>query len=1247
MTAREQDRLRKIESMRYPGRPGYVPLPRMCVSVACGESHSLAIVEGGAVFLWGRNGSGQLGFPADKGGDAIHEPHLLLQLKGVDCMSAACGKDHCVVVTEGGGVYTWGAGQKGQLGTGRVIKEGSHNPVRVQHRRMWVSLQSTSRNGKNRPIVSCGEYHSGICSVRGDVWMWGDNKYGQVYGIRNDKDRGAPILVDSPINAMFPAAKASGPSMKKTSLLIKSKMGAIGKLTGASSADFERNNTDKKTLDSVPLLTLVPGETIIKLVTGPRHTVVMTSHGAIWGWGDNSQGQLGDGNHHKHHHHHHHHHHKHHKRRRASITGMLGTRADRLHIGGVKKQERKTKNRHHHHQKDQVKEVPTEKPKVGMSMPVLFSNVEAGDTYTVAFSVAGELWLWGELQGVAGTTLNRGKQSIHLISELLPGHVQGGELICMGENLVISTKLGVFSMESKRVKTNNHHEQVKTHLVARRLSILDGQDVKSLKLAKGPRLFAVLSHQTDAGMQVLRLKKGHTQFGSLEIVHTAGEHLQFEVSLRTHPSANATTRHGTIRRANYLSSTTRVAPPTKIDLQTSDAELSRFTGTAANISEDTNEDEDVHPSWAPWDDIEVQISGPHNTTVEHTCIAPQAPYRTTTNPPEVVHIDVTSKYAGPHWLNVTYRGAHVLGSPFLFQTLVGAPVKCSIRGHADTIGAGGIMRIGVANLINVSLYDVYGNQCILGPPSTEGCICCDDVLLLVNGKPCPGATCIEPTQSSTSLSLLFQLDATTNRPSNNVSFTVSIKGTLVAGSLLVQSVDMIRPSEVRVDLPKEATVGAPVEIKMNTITNSHRLSNGGEKFVVTVVGPKVRRGTLLGGSGAGGPKDLPTSVRDHGDGTYLCVVWPHLPGIHLVAVQHVSYEIVDDHEIGTKRQKKVLRQVTGSPFRFQALLPEAGSARRRRVVGSHLNKLHAIFNRLDIDQDGTVPSSSLASAMRREGSVSRLLDVRSMELMLGESEITKGKFVESLVGALPPEPEDDDVELERAALRIQAIQRGRRSRQDDARKEMMGEKVDEVSIDTRVERRDYTHGDGVSEVEVHTAGTGSSLNLLLREESGTEEMSPKDYNREAEAAAKKKQVETRSPSPVLTTVVPRGIQMRIVERKQQSILVPKRPKRPSSAGRRRPSSHKSPKRPTSAKLKSSPRSSSSARTRGSAWSGIQLRKTVREKLEVLQRGPYWKEIPGARRPKPDHVDILPGYGDDSAVDLQIRLQRTRKEPEKV
>jgi len=264
------------------------------------------------------------------------------------------------------------------------------------------------------------------------------------------------------------------------------------------------------------------------------------------------------------------------------MENMLTTKAHRFHIGGRihDKNKRDHKKKHHHHhrhhqpehteQKQDKEPVETKKSsKSGISMPVLFSNVEASSTFTVAFSVAGEIWIWGHLDGVKGHHSGSGKQSIRLLSDLLPGHVQGGEIVCRRNTLLVNTKLGVYSIERSKMKGGNQNKQKhhikplslsKPTLVARRLSILDGQDVHSLKLAPGPRLYAILSQQMPAGMQVLRLKEGHTQDGSLEITHTAGDHLQFQVSLRTHPSVNATTRHGILRRANYLSLTTRVEP---------------------------------------------------------------------------------------------------------------------------------------------------------------------------------------------------------------------------------------------------------------------------------------------------------------------------------------------------------------------------------------------------------------------------------------------------------------------------------------------------------------------------------------------------------------------------------------------------------------------------------------------------------------------------------------------------------------
>ena len=179
-----EENVRLSRPIAYLG-PGFVPLPKLCVAIACGVNHTLALLQGGAVWVWGKNDFGQLGFPAAKshaGKQLIHEPRLMRQLQGVECISAACGTGYCVAITAGGGVYTWGNGACGQLGTGN-FPESRYNPVRIEHRRMWVSLQSTAVHSQDRASVCCGASHTGIRSVRGDVWIWGNNRHGQVTGI--------------------------------------------------------------------------------------------------------------------------------------------------------------------------------------------------------------------------------------------------------------------------------------------------------------------------------------------------------------------------------------------------------------------------------------------------------------------------------------------------------------------------------------------------------------------------------------------------------------------------------------------------------------------------------------------------------------------------------------------------------------------------------------------------------------------------------------------------------------------------------------------------------------------------------------------------------------------------------------------------------------------------------------------------------------------------------------------------------
>ena len=194
-----------------------------------------------------------------------------------------------------------------------------------------MSLQLPSHSSE-RSTVCCGATHTGIRSIKGDLWIWGDNRCGQVTGLsplppdsEHSSDEGEPSqkklqqtesgpeAVSSPINALAPRAAASAPSLKKMSGTILSTMSmglalGVGSTTGNQSVQRRNSNLKKaKKEDSKKLLQLSPGETIAKIVLGAQHTVILTSRGAIWGWGDNTCGQLGDGFYHRHHHHHHRH----------------------------------------------------------------------------------------------------------------------------------------------------------------------------------------------------------------------------------------------------------------------------------------------------------------------------------------------------------------------------------------------------------------------------------------------------------------------------------------------------------------------------------------------------------------------------------------------------------------------------------------------------------------------------------------------------------------------------------------------------------------------------------------------------------------------------------------------------------------------------------------------------------------------------------------------------------------------------
>jgi len=144
----------------------------------------------------------------------------------------AAGDTHTVALRSDGTVWTWGANGSGQLGDGTTT---NHNtPVQV-------------KNLSNVQAIAVGESFSMALRNDGTVWAWGRNIQGQL-GIGTI----CSCVRPTPINSCGNLWRA-----------------APVQVSGLSN--------------------------IIAIASGGRHTVALRDDGTVWAWGNNQDGQLGDG----------------------------------------------------------------------------------------------------------------------------------------------------------------------------------------------------------------------------------------------------------------------------------------------------------------------------------------------------------------------------------------------------------------------------------------------------------------------------------------------------------------------------------------------------------------------------------------------------------------------------------------------------------------------------------------------------------------------------------------------------------------------------------------------------------------------------------------------------------------------------------------------------------------------------------------------------------------------------------------
>lgn len=184
-------------------------------SIACGNRHTVALTNKGAVFLWGLELSNAPepyedepnSIEATSWEESIRSssapvvrrhPLKAVRIFESGIVSIKCGDSHTLALDDKGKVYSWGSNRSGQLGTGP--KQAQDNLVPD-----IVNLPKPDRC----IAIAAGRYHSlALTEASGQVVGWGSSRFGQLG--REKVRASSPELLVSLLHLRIKAIAAGG-----------------------------------------------------------------------------------------------------------------------------------------------------------------------------------------------------------------------------------------------------------------------------------------------------------------------------------------------------------------------------------------------------------------------------------------------------------------------------------------------------------------------------------------------------------------------------------------------------------------------------------------------------------------------------------------------------------------------------------------------------------------------------------------------------------------------------------------------------------------------------------------------------------------------------------------------------------------------------------------------------------------------------------------------------------------------------
>jgi alpha-tubulin suppressor-like RCC1 family protein len=238
-------------------------------SVAAGSFalHGVAIRTDGTLWAWGRNVNNQLG-----NGTATVSRSPVQIGSATTWKQAVVGPTYTVALRTDGTLWGWGNNDYGQLGDGSTTNQAT--PAQMGTVTTWQAL-------------STGNYHTLALRTDNSVWAFGWNSDGQL---------GSP---DAP-NPLHATPTQVGTALDWAAAAVGSDFTVATKTTGELLSWGENISGQLGQGSALKMILPTPAPvagaaTWQRGSAGLRHGAGIRSDGSLWGWGQNGNGQTGQG----------------------------------------------------------------------------------------------------------------------------------------------------------------------------------------------------------------------------------------------------------------------------------------------------------------------------------------------------------------------------------------------------------------------------------------------------------------------------------------------------------------------------------------------------------------------------------------------------------------------------------------------------------------------------------------------------------------------------------------------------------------------------------------------------------------------------------------------------------------------------------------------------------------------------------------------------------------------------------------